>query len=110
MVSGIQIDTRYDMVEKEVTIKLIKGNFEEWKNQEDYCWTVVRNNNGQVFSREWNLQARTRKIRCRYPSETDYQNAIREIDRHMTSKGFTEICGSSTDILIKKIESVLFDN
>ena len=97
------------MVEKEVTIKLVKGDFEEWRNQEDYCWTVVRNNNGQVFSREWNLQARTRKIRCRYPSEPDYQNAIREIDRHMTSKGFTEKAVSSIDILIKKIESVLFE-
>ena len=109
MVSGIQIDTRRNMVEKEVIIKLIKGNFEEWKNQEDYCGTIVRNNNGEVFFREWNPQARTRKVRCRYPSEADLENAIREVDRHMTSKGFMEKAISSTDILIKKIESVLFE-
>lgn len=98
------------MVEKEVTIKLIKGDFEEWRNQEDCCWSVSKNNNGYVFYREWNKQTRTRKVHCRYPSETDYQNAIREIDRHMTSKGFTEKAVSSTDILIKKIESVLFED
>ena len=95
------------MIEKNVVIKLIKGNFAKWELEDSTCQEIINENGGTLYSREWDRRTRTRRVHCSYPSESNLQNAIRQVDREMFVNGFVEEVVSSHDCIIKRAEEKL---
>ena len=95
------------MIEKIVVIKLIKGYFAKWELEDLTCQKIINENGGTLYSRDWDRRTRTRRVHCSYPSESNLQNAIRQVDREMFANGFVEEVVSTTDCIIKKAEERL---